>query len=80
MTRGDRPAGFGRGRSWWLFAVHAVLVAVSHPRKSGGRDEPREDVGSLTTTVAGWWCGLRFGQAREWLLSETGRRCEDGAV
>jgi hypothetical protein len=39
-----------------------------------------DNVGSLTTTVAGRWYGLRFAWAREWLLAKTGQGGEDGAA
>ncbi|MEO6087334.1 MAG: hypothetical protein ABIQ18_29895 [Umezawaea sp.] len=38
-----------------------------------------DNVGSLTTTVAGRWYGLRFAQARERLLDETAQGVEDRA-
>jgi hypothetical protein len=38
-----------------------------------------DNVGSLTTTVAGWWYGLRLVWARERLLAETAQGVEDRA-
>jgi putative resolvase len=72
-----RLARFGVGWLRRLFAVHGVALEVLHPKKSGGRDEPREDFGSLTTIFAGRLCDMRSAQARERLLAETTRSVED---
>jgi predicted site-specific integrase-resolvase len=80
VVRVTRPARFGVGWLRRLFAVHAVVLEVPHPKKSGGRDELRENFGSLVAAFAGWLCDLRSARAREWLLAETGWRSEDGAV
>jgi hypothetical protein len=77
VTCEDRLARFGLGRLRRLFAVHGVVLEVLHPKKSGGRDELLDNVGSLTTTAAGRWYGLRFAWARERLLAETARSVED---
>jgi predicted site-specific integrase-resolvase len=79
VTRGDWPARFGLGRLRRLFAVHGVPVEVSHPKKPGGRDEPREDFGPLVITVAGRLYGLRSAQARERLLAEAAQGTGDRA-
>ncbi|MEO6081840.1 MAG: hypothetical protein ABIQ18_01895 [Umezawaea sp.] len=63
-----------------LFAVHAVVLEVLHPKQPGGRDELLEGFGSLATTFLGRLYGMRSAQARERLLAETGRRSGDGAV
>lgn len=77
VTREDRPARFGLGRPWRLFAVHGVPLEVPHPKKSGGRDELLQDFGSLATTVAGRLSGMRGARVRTRLLTGTGRRVED---
>jgi predicted site-specific integrase-resolvase len=72
VTREDRQARFGLGRTRRLFAVHGVPLEVPHPKKAGRRDEPLDNVGLLTTTVAGRSYGLRSARARERLLAEAG--------
>jgi predicted site-specific integrase-resolvase len=79
VTHEDRLARFGVGWLRRLFAVHGVALEVLHPKKSGGRDELLEDFGSLVATFAGRLYGMRGAQARERLLTETGRRTEDRA-
>jgi predicted site-specific integrase-resolvase len=73
VTHEDRLARFGVGWLKRLFAVYGATLEVSHPKKTGGREELLEDFVSLVTTFAGRLYGMRSTETRRRLLAESGQ-------